>query len=460
MPLRGRTRNVALFPVGAKDLDPKETFVPASIELANGRMSDVGHWRKRPGYEQEYDLERGGGVGALIPEGDGYAVLENGELWRLGDTPRKLSGMLDPCGTRPRWVNTDGKIVVIAGGRPQVINGDKGFELLAPAAPRGQFIDTIDDFTLIAGGTDTQFNWSSAGSTTDFPESNFTNVQGDGERIRHMEVFGRNIYFFKDRSVEIWSNTGALAQFARREFIEQGTVAGNSVVQANNTFYFFGSEGDFYVLNGITPVIISDNYRRELDKLNGRTDCYGIDFRKENVIRWFFPSDGRVFVYDYLKQVFSEDYAWRHGSRQFLPILSYMEKDNDGFIGHSDLPIVSKWDESIKTDDGEEIRVERRYLIQLTPTGNNAVINRIQFRVKKNDGSVTSNDKFFFRWRTDGDPWSDIMELGLGGDGNKDPYIDVYPNDSGRELEIELLETDAVDFLVTHCNITSRDLGK
>ena len=452
--LRGRTVNVAITPQGSKDVDPSEASAPAQIDLRNGRMSDAGNWNKRFGYKEHLDLGVKEPIELLIPENGGYAVTESGSVYSLSPT---VSYIGDVEGSyRARWVNTDGKIFIAKGDKPKYIDGSS---LVDVDSTNAVWMDVMDNFTILVT-QDPQWYWSAAGSTTLFPDNNFTNTDSDGEIIKHFEVYGRDMYFFKETKIEVWGNTGALDQFARRFVIEKGVLSRDSVVQANNTFYFLGHDGDFYSIQQGGAQVISDQYRRRIDEIQNREECYGIDFRKENVIRWFFPTQGICLTYDYYKNNWSEDNSWRNGDWQLLPINSYMELNNEGFIGDSrPTGKIYKWDRSFKSDNGDPIRVYRRVRFPLSGTGNKARLNRIQFRAKAINDSILTHH-FSWRYNLDNGAWSEWYLVEMGGPNNWSFYRDFYNFGSGREVEIEIAESDAVDFLLTNLNVTIKALGR
>lgn len=452
--LRGRTVNIAITPQGNKDIDPSESYAPVQIDLRNGRLSDAGNWNKRFGYKEHIDLGVKEPIDLLIPEEGGYAVTKSGSVYSLSPTVTYL-GKVDGS-YRARWVNTDGKIFIAKGDKPKYIDGSS---LVDVDSTNAVWMDVMDNFTILVT-EDPQWYWSAPGSTTLFPDNNFTNTDSDGERIKHFQVYGRDLYFFKESKIEVWGNTGALDQFARRFVIEKGVLSRDSVVQTNNTFYFLGNDGDFYSMQGGAPQVISDAYRRRIDEIKNREECYGIDFRKENVIRWFFPTQGICLTYDYYKNNWSEDNAWSNNDWQFLPINSYMELDNECLIGDSrPTGKIYKWSRDIESDNGDPIRVYRKLRFPMNGRGNNSRLNRIQFRAKTITDSVISN-YFSWRYRIDNGMWSPWNLVEMGGPRHPSFYRDFYNFGSGREVEIEITESDAVNFLLTNLNVTVRDLGR
>lgn len=463
MGIKGITKNIALRPVSVKNIDKEESFVPVHTDLRNGFLTDVGNWNKRPGYAEHVDLGTAMAVELLIPEGEqGYAATSDGRIFRLGvsKTSTELTGKRLSGQSRPTWVNHQGTIIICDGGTPvRIFDGDSS--VLPGAPPPGKYVDSLDTYVLISGHDATTFRWSTAANSGSWPAANFNSVLGDGEEIRFMKVFKRLVWFFKSGSIETWADIGGSQIFARQSVIERGCIASYSVVQANDTFYWFGDDGDFYVLDGLQPRVISKSYRRELDKLVSPDSIYGFDYRKEHLIRWFAPQDGKCFVFDYTTNTFSEDNTWRHGQWDRLPHKSYMEINNRQYFGDYNLTgLIYEWSKDYKDDNGLPIRVFRDLSVRLSGDGTSSRVNRIRLRLKRGvavTGETTP--EMLIRWRFDHEDWGNYESLDLGVLGDADPYIDIHsPVGIGSEMNIQLVETDAVDYLLTDVWLTIQPL--
>jgi hypothetical protein len=64
------------------------------------------------------------------------------------------------------------------------------------------------------------------------------------------------------------------------------------------------------------------------------------------------------------------------------------------------------------------------------------------------------------RWRFDEGEWSHTHNLSIGFENGMNPYIPIHVLGVGREIEFEVAETDAVQWLVTDLNLTARELGR
>jgi hypothetical protein len=455
---RGTTKNIALVPKGYKDTKPIETFVPAHIDLRNGHLTDAGNWEKRPGYAQQWDVSTERSVDLLVPEGNGYAVTEDGKVFELTGTPTELTGQRLNGEYRPTWENHNDMTIICDGGSPVKIES-ADTALLGGSPPNARFIGRVGPYTLLCGHDDTEVKFSASGNpeTWSGGDSGFFNVKKTGEKIRNFQAHKEKAYFFKDHNAEVWFNQGGSTPFIRYSgaWINKGIGADYSLVQANNFLYWFGDDGDFYVLNGFQPQVISKSYRAEIDKIVSPSTIYGFDCRKEGLIRWFAPIDGKCFVYDYVHEVFSEDNTWAHGQFERLLWNSYMELNNEQYFGGYDpTGLIHLWSEDYKDDNGNPIRVFRQFAVPLSEI-RKAKVNRLLFRGQRGVATSSVTDpKLLVEWRLNKDDWQ-YEELDLGAIGSYDPWeMEIRNLGKGNEIEFKIYETDAVSFLLTHMFLT------
>ncbi len=461
--IRGITKNIAITPRANKDLDPKENFVPNHIDLRNGFMSNAGNWTKRFGYAQKWDVGVTKPVDLLIPEDNGYAVIydeygrDKHRVFRLEST--ELTGQAMYGNSRPTWVNHNGNIIICDGGTPIKISSGQT-SLLGGSPPSGKYCARINNYTVIAGQDDYTFAWCDTGLPEVWSTGNAgsATTQRDGQKIMNIASLREKLYIFKEAETEVWIPYSSPV-FVRQDgaWMNKGLGASYSLVQANDSFYWYGNDGDFYVMDGIQPRVISLSMRAELDKLQNQQEIYGFDFRKESLIRWFAPTDGKCFVYDYVKNMWSEDNTWEHGQFERLPINSYMELNNEQYFGDYDpTGKIYHWSPDYLNDNGKEIRVYRRFALIPSQSGHRVRLNRVGWRLKR--GVATNTDPlFFWRYRIDGGSWSNYTYHDMGSD--YDNWIFEYPSVVGREFEIEIVETDAVDYLLTNMNLIIRELS-
>lgn len=475
MPIRGRKKNVAIVPVEYKDTDRFDTFVPQHFDLFNGRMSDKGSWVKRPGMgTATWDLSDAASVVALIPavarEDRVLAILSNGAAYDLADTPTAATGTLGIApDARPQWTRFGAnKTLILAAGKTMRYLKAPG--LLADVGgspPEAKFVDVLNSQVIASGYDNFFFSWSSPGDFEEWLTSNKEAMEIDGGTLQRHIVLNGRILFFKDSGdfgrTEVWSPGSVGVTFARQAIIDHGTTAPYSVVKAGKTVYFLGKDGDFYRLVANGAQLISESHGDDIRALAKLTDCYGFDFPTERVIRWYFPTAGKTYVYDYVKGFFSQDGRWVNGGFDRMPIASHVEipGTNTVYVGHyNPTGKIYTWSTDNRDDDGDDIRVFRRFNVELAKGGNQARLNRVQFRVKRGQVGLSVDPVFILGLRFDGEAVQQVYTFSLGAIGDVYPYVEETALGVGREVEVEMTETDAAGFLVTHMNTIVQELGR
>lgn len=465
--IRGTTKNIDFGVGAAKNDDAIETLLPKFIDRRNGQFTAAGNWKRRPGYIQAWDLDNSAQVTLLIPEEGGYATTNDGTVYRLGSdgtstqSSARLTGPYRPTYTiHQSTAAQEKRIILTDGGYPLKISLDPpSVALLGGSPQRARFCDTLNTRLILAGGDSLTFQWSELEQPEQFPAANFNILKGDGEEIKFMKVFGRNVFFWKTKSIEIWTDTGTSAFLGRQAYIERGTSASYSVVWANNAPYWF-DETDFFTLNGASPVVISAAYSREVKRVTDPGEVYGFHFEREKLIRWFAPKSNRCFVYDYVTQQFSEDNEWRDGQWFRMPINAYMEMNGKAYIGDYDATgKIYEWSTDYKTDNGRPIRLYRRFGIMLTDNGGDSRVNRLRMRTNRGNGTLAvPSPHALIRWSLDkGGFQSEDIDLGMVGE--HDPTVDIHSLGTGKEIEIEEIISDPVESLTTHMFLTSEQLS-
>ena len=478
--IRGTTINVALNPLAARQLRDSETFYPAHLAIYNGVRTDAGFFKQRPGYDDIWDVGIDQPIQLLIPHVRnvntvGFAVMDNGTIYELFSdrtsvavTGQTLNGVY-----RPTWCNFDGTVIIADGQAVVKINSNNTSSLLGGSPPAGKFLAVIADRVILSGYNDTDFVWSDPGTSETWPAGNTSSVTGHGDSIKYMQVAGTDIFFFKTANIEIWSHIGGNEVFGRRaiipvmdKFSRNRGIASYSVVQGDEAFYFY-ADGDFWVLNGFAPQRISAAYKREIGNLIAVDMMYGFHFAKEHVIRWYEPVAGRTFVYDYVNQVFTEDYTWARGELARMPVYAYAEMGGTAYIGDYDpTGTVYKWSDDYASDNGTPIHLVRQLRIPFA-NGHKGRINRLHLRFQRGTGGSSSvTENLLVRWALDEGAWTPYATLAMGDDGDADPYVDVLePNGAltlgvGREMKLEISQAVALPHVFTHALLTVQELGR
>lgn len=478
--IKGQTLNVALNPLGVKQLRDAETFYPAHLQIYNGVRTDTGFFKARPGYDDIWDVGVDQPVQLLFPfirnvNTVGFAVMDNGTIYELYSdrTSAAVTGQTLNGVYRPTWCNFDGTPIIADGQAVVKINSNNTSSLLGGSPPAAKFCAVIADRVVLSGYDDTGFVWSDPGTSETWPAGNTASVTGHGEGIKYMQAAGTDLFFFKDASIEIWSHIGGTEVFGRRaiitfmdKFSRNRGVSSYSVVQGDDAFYFY-ADGDFWVLNGFQPQRISGAYKRDLGNLISTSLMYGFHFAKEHLIRWYEPVSARCFVYDYVNQVFTEDATWVRGDFGRMPVYAYAEFSGVPYIGDYDpTGTIYKWSDDYSTDNGTPIHVVRRLRIPFG-NGHKARINQLKLRFQRGTGGDDSAiENLLVRWAIDEGAWTPYAQLAIGDDGDTDPYVDVFdPNGAltlgvGREMKLEISQAVGVPHVFTHALLRVKELGR
>jgi hypothetical protein len=171
-----------------------------------------------------------------------------------------------------------------------------------------------------------------------------------------------------------------------------------------------------------------------------------------------------TFDYDYTKDEWREHNIWEGSGWQALPMTSYMELTGPNrrqYFGSSNCDgLVHELHEDFKDDNGQPIRAYRRFKIKPSPRGRKVIVDMMQIRRQGGVATPTvTSPTVGVRFRWDNGLWSNTRSLTLGTVGKYSPYVETRRLERGRELEVEISEMDAVDFVMTDVSITVRELG-
>jgi hypothetical protein len=457
--IRGQTVDIALNPVMAKDVPSNERFVPVQVDMRNVRLTDKGTPKKRNGYAEKWDLGSDFPVDFLIPENNGYAVNLDGTFYKLDTTPVNIYDTVQ-LQSIPTYFKWDNKLYIYAGISPLKLDLQTNqVTLVGNELPNGKFAVMVDSVAIISGYDPTEFTWLVPGNPESAVIANgagSANVQKNGS-IQNMIEYKNRIFFFKDTETEVYALSASVPRVQSGLKIDKGTKAPNSVVKANDRFYWLANDGDFYVYEG-TARVLSDEYRARINEGANPTDWRGFDIRKENVIMWTNPTDGQTLLYDYSKSKWLEDNRWEGSGWQALPFNSYMELDNKQYFGSRGYDgLIHEWSADNLDDNGQPIRVLRHMKIPLSPI--RARVNRIVFRGKRGVAtSAVTAPVVTVRTRFDEGDWVTHENLSLGTLGDNNPYRSLYNVGMGSDLELEISEMDAVEYFMTNAYITYEEL--
>lgn len=233
-----------------------------------------------------------------VIDGVVYYALGGGLYKLVSGTPSLLDSISDTADTTISG-NT-GKVTVCAGGIYYVFSG------ASYTTPTGAFsdfgsVETVGQYTVLTERNGRRIQWSDIADPGTLDALNFATTESrDDNNIRGVALNG-NYWVFKERSIEIWYETGdSSAAFARvgGGVIDTGLKAFGLVTKIRGALFFIGNDGIAYITagNGMQPV--STRAVERSIRENDPTHCsyYEHEGHKFCVIRF---SDRPAWVYDF-----------------------------------------------------------------------------------------------------------------------------------------------------------------
>lgn len=135
--------------------------------------------------------------------------------------------------------------------------------------------------------------------------------EGGPDLLQAIRAAWREVLLVGDRTSEVWFDQGGPTVFARLEgaFIEMGTPAPHSIVNADNTWIWLNQFRQVVRLEGRTPRVISAQIELPLRGLTSVSDAVATLMDGKYILS--FPTDDITWVYDLRRQFWSRWGEWR-----------------------------------------------------------------------------------------------------------------------------------------------------
>lgn len=248
------------------------------------------------------------------------------------------------------------------------------------------FIDGYFVFPVL--GTAQFFN--SGINAVTFNALDVATVEGKPGPITAFIVDHRELFFGKGTSSELWYNSanpqGSPFSRSPNGFLEYGVATPDSLVQQDNSLFWFAPDKTFRRLDGGTAVRISQHgIESAIERFTTISDCYGIPYTQEGhlFIAWSFPFEGRTFVYDCTTKEWHERDSLGYGAWRPNFIIQAYDKQ---IVGDSRSGKLGILDSSTHEEWGEPQRIRWRY--QTVYAQRNKVLHK-RFELVLNAGSGT-----------------------------------------------------------------------
>lgn len=232
-------------------------LVNGFAEKADGDKRDDFAVMLVPGLDLFADLGAGP-IRGSHPMG-GYAYVVSGQrLFSVsaGGTPTPLATI---HGTGyARMADNGAQLAIASDGVGHVWDGTT---LAVPAGlPSVSDVAFIDGYFVWSVRDSNQFIISGLNDGKTYDPLDVASVEGEPSNIVGVINDHRELHFYKQKSIEIWYNSGASDFPFERQgnaFIERGCYSRDTIVKIDNSVHFVGDDLIVYRLEGYTPVRIS-----------------------------------------------------------------------------------------------------------------------------------------------------------------------------------------------------------
>ena len=372
---------------------------------------------------------------------------------------------------RPVFTDDGTNLAFAGGGEPRKWSGSGNTASLPGSPEDTKFISYLDGYWILHLLDDQEFRIAGPTAVTrdTWDSSDFFAAEKHPGNLfgQYVSLTTNELYGFKARSTQIFQNFGdSVTPFQPTFTIPRGTEAGYSVVEADNTLFWFDSvERRFVQLNGRTPVDIGTPYDRVVKGFTTVTDCWAakIDIDGFYLIVWTFPTEERSFAYDYKTKDWSEWEGYLNGASNRMRMHSYCYvKDwNKHFVGDPINGTIWELSRSYKSDGDDVMRRLRVTGAIDHGTANRKRNNHYDFYVKRGLGTSGGTEPVMqVRFKDDDQEWSEPRTIGLGFTGNRTAPYRLHRCGVYRKRQIEISMTDPYEFQLVKLMEDVDDLGR
>lgn len=244
----------------------------------------------------------------VIAVSKGKTFLINDSLGDFDD----ISGDLFQLNKRPTFADFGSAVYAANGGKIVKVpsSGTTAYLADADAPTTVSHVAAINGY-LLANKVGTQiFHFAETGTPETWP-GNFASAEAQPDLIQSVGVANERIYLFGTETTEVWRNDGS-TPFVReyQGHIQRGTIAKNSVIWGDGTWYWLDDYRQVVRLNGLQVEVLSLSINKYIQQFGTVSDAVGdyglIDGRPYYFLH--FPTEGKTLVLDLLPS--PEGYQW------------------------------------------------------------------------------------------------------------------------------------------------------
>ena len=456
-----------------------EQLAGAPPLIANSLTDLSGTRRSRPGISAwssfPAQIPNSSPVMAMTPLGDLIVyVTADRRLWSCTTdgvvtalSNGTLASMLD--GTlRPQVLSLRSQVVIVGGGVPQATDGTGTSARLGGSPPASSAIAALATRIILAPwDTSGIFRWSGLGDTghATWDALDFAEAEAKPDYNQNIASNTNELFVFGTETLQVFSPDPNVA-FAPGRTLNIGLLAPSSLVNVDDQFAFLDRDRRFVITDGRSfsdeDSVISKTIESDIRGMVTVDDCWGFRMRtgRWDACVWFFPTEGRGFVWNRRNRGWSE---WRaRGMTGWIsPNITsalYWPEQNLFLVGLSSGQIA-KLDADAFTDLGEPLRVELISGFADSGTQNLKKYIAAKFRFKRGQAAQGSTvPKVSVYRRTDLGSWGDptVRDMGLAGD--YEPVVEIRSLGTGRQIQFKLEYEAAAEFTLVGATIETQTL--
>lgn len=368
-------------------------------------------------------------------------VTSDGRVWACNgagvvtelSTPiatTKLEGSL-----RPQLLSLRSQVVIVAGGAPQAADETSSARLGGSPPDSISIAGIATRIVLAPNDTSGTFRWSGLGDSpghTTWDALEFNEAEAKPDPIAAIATNTNELFAFGTETLQVYSPDPTVS-FAAGRTLNIGLLAPHSLVTVDDQFAFLDRERRFVLTDGRSfsdeGSVLSKPIESVLRGIGTVDDCWGFRLRNDrwDAAVWFFPTEGRGFIWNRRSRGWSEWRAWGFGGWQTPAIASaYYWPEANVFLVGLDTGQIAKLDSEATTDLGDPIKVE-------LVTG---FVDHGSDNQKKNDlvtlvfrrgatAQVSTAPRVYVSWRNDLGAFCAPSVIDLGRAGDYDPTVEL-----------------------------------
>lgn len=171
-------------------------------------------------------------------------------------------------------------------------------------------------FIYVLGDRSGQYFYSDVGDALTVSGTSFISAESNPDPIRAAEILGDAVVFFGERTVEFHyatSNGDAPFQRSQGRSYTKGCKSPYSIVLADNTLIFLGSDRKIYRTEAVPLVVsnddIADRCRKVTDENLPKVTAFTVNFANHEVYVINLPEQGS-WAYDFAQKTWAEWRSW------------------------------------------------------------------------------------------------------------------------------------------------------